>query len=282
MEADGAVKILESVGVAREWLARGFSVLPCQPGTKSLVRGFGPNLQKLDDERGIDFWFGVRSCNLAVVAPKDGLILDFDDLTVYGHFLKICPRAAESYTETTPRGGKHVFLFTSVRAEIAPLVQVEIKRFTLAYPSRIHERMYLPEGEREILTVNPTDELRGLLTVKNTGTASGWSPKPSQGQIDGSGGLVAELKGKWPILSYLAFFAPKLKLTGSGRWMTGICPWHKDTHPSLWVDTERNLWGCHACGAHGDILNWHARMYHYARIGDAVRALAKYNVQVGV
>ena len=39
------------------------------------------------------------------------------------------------------------------------------------------------------------------------------------------------------------------------------CPFHDDKNkPSLWVDAERNLFGCRACDARGDVINFVAML----------------------
>ena len=91
---------------------------------------------------------------------------------------------------------------------------------------------------------------------------------------------IRELKAGWPILVYLAYFEPDLLLTGGGRWLSGLCPWHEDHNPSLWVDVERDTWGCHTCHVGGDILDWHKRRMDSNNIGQAVRDLASYAVEV--
>ena len=49
-----------------------------------------------------------------------------------------------------------------------------------------------------------------------------------------------------------------IKLIGSGEWRDSICPFHKDTKPSLRVNVEKGAYRCMACGARGgDVLAFH-------------------------
>lgn len=49
------------------------------------------------------------------------------------------------------------------------------------------------------------------------------------------------------------------RANGAG-WAQGLCPFHDDHHPSLSVCvTGRGAWQCHACGAHGDLVDFHER-----------------------
>lgn len=34
------------------------------------------------------------------------------------------------------------------------------------------------------------------------------------------------------------------------------CPFHKDKHPSMSINTEKNLWTCYSCGRGGTIYNF--------------------------
>ena len=49
-----------------------------------------------------------------------------------------------------------------------------------------------------------------------------------------------------------------INLNGSGAWRDAICPFHKDTKPSLRINVEKGAYRCLACGAHGgDVLAFH-------------------------
>ena len=95
-------------------------------------------------------------------------------------------------------------------------------------------------------------------------------------------GIIQLAKETWPILPYLAYMGVDLKLTGRGRWRSGLCPWHDDSRPSLWLDTVRNLWGCHACGQHGDVLNFHALRLGGVTPGEAAKDLLRYDISFQV
>ncbi len=48
-----------------------------------------------------------------------------------------------------------------------------------------------------------------------------------------------------------------IKLTRSGKELIGLCPFHKDTSPSLNIDPVANVWHCKgACGEGGDVILW--------------------------
>jgi DNA primase catalytic core len=48
-----------------------------------------------------------------------------------------------------------------------------------------------------------------------------------------------------------------IKLRRSGKELIGLCPFHKDTRPSLNIDPVENVWHCKgACGEGGDVIEW--------------------------
>jgi len=48
-----------------------------------------------------------------------------------------------------------------------------------------------------------------------------------------------------------------IKLKRSGKELIGLCPFHKDTNPSLHIDPAKNQWHCKgACSQGGDVFQW--------------------------
>jgi DNA primase catalytic core len=48
-----------------------------------------------------------------------------------------------------------------------------------------------------------------------------------------------------------------IRLRRSGKELIGLCPFHKDTSPSLNIDPKKNEWHCKgACGEGGDVIKW--------------------------
>ena len=53
-----------------------------------------------------------------------------------------------------------------------------------------------------------------------------------------------------------------LNLIGKGEWRSAICPFHKDTEPSLRVRVENGAFRCLACGEKGgDIVAFHQKRF---------------------
>jgi len=47
-----------------------------------------------------------------------------------------------------------------------------------------------------------------------------------------------------------------VKLKRQGKNLMGLCPFHKDTNPSLSIDTAKNQWHCLGCGKGGTAIDW--------------------------
>ena len=54
------------------------------------------------------------------------------------------------------------------------------------------------------------------------------------------------------IVAVLAHY--NVVLDGAGKQRKGLCPFHEDEKPSLSVNTEKNVFNCHACGSSGNII----------------------------
>jgi hypothetical protein len=62
-------------------------------------------------------------------------------------------------------------------------------------------------------------------------------------------------------------------LLGRGTWRDALCPFHRDTRPSLRVNTQTGAYRCMACGASGgDVLAFQRQRYEQGFV-DACRAL---------
>ena len=268
------------------WRRRGYSLIPCQPSTKQIVKGFGLYQKRVENDQDIKYWFQDRNCNLAVACPENSIILDFDRIELYNEFWVQSPELAESYTEYTPRGGRHVFLESTshINTSLIFIPGIEIKKFCLVYPSRVNGQSYGISNPGCILRGDVLKSISRFLVNpgENTGPrqvqASLRPPGVIQGVNNHKRGILTRVKENWSILDYLQFFEPNLILRGKGRFLSGLCPWHNDRHPSLWIDTELNQWGCHACKKFGDIINWHSLRLNTLDMGRAARDLARYEI----
>ena len=69
------------------------------------------------------------------------------------------------------------------------------------------------------------------------------------------GGLVERLKAEVSLASLAEAAGVTLRKTGAD--LTGCCPFHEDSTPSLVISPARNLWHClGACQAGGSVVDW--------------------------
>src|SRR5438067_9343793 len=59
---------------------------------------------------------------------------------------------------------------------------------------------------------------------------------------------LERLKQRIPLLEYLQRHNWKPCRTGSRREFVGLCPLHRETRPSFYVNAAKNLFYCHGCG----------------------------------
>jgi len=227
---------------ALHWLASGYHLVPIQPGSKWIVKGFGAYLQHVTTEDQARFWFGERHANVGLVIAGGLVVLDFDDLAMYARWTAIAGELADTYTERT-RHGMHVLMCGQV--ESWPGIAVELKRsgVVLLAPSAIGGFVYQVHQDHAIKVMESAPPSLSLLSNEH-------SLSLSTGEDDGD--LVSAIKLAFPILA-MASGLTKLQTT-NGRWYHGRCPFHDDHSPSFWVDIERGMWGCYVCGT-GDVIN---------------------------
>ncbi len=249
---------------ALEWLGKGFPLLPIQPDTKKQVNGFGLHQSRITNIQQAAQWWKDQptNYNLAVVTPQDKFIIDFDDWGIYLYWLKQVPEVvAHTYTEITPNNGAHVFLSGTVPPNFKPIKHVEIKRVVLVAPSRVNGIEYEVYFDDGIQTAQ--DEISLSPLSKSPLSEPAQRPGPvTTNRVPNSGSLLDAIKAKYSILELMRTHFPKIKILGRGRFVTSCCPFHEEKEPSFWIDTERNLFGCHACNVRGDVINFYAFVHH--------------------
>lgn len=69
------------------------------------------------------------------------------------------------------------------------------------------------------------------------------------------------------------YASENITLLGRGSWRDALCPFHKDTNPSMRVFFETGAFRCMTCGAHGgNVLDFHM-LRHKVRFIDAAKRL---------
>jgi len=245
---------------ANFWIENGFTLLPCQPQTKMLVSGFGQYKAKIKDHKNINVWWGKSGgANLAVIAPDDFYILDFDSIAVYALWVDKCPTPAASYTEHTPRGGRHVFLRGTPPQGIKLVSGVELKKVVLVAPSSLGPNYdYKVQIENDFILADPVDT---LFSLSQPGHATPYALRASQARkpLVNPMSHIEQIKSHFTISHVLKTYRPQIAIGGRGDFQSCACPFHKDNKPSFWFSDSKGLWGCHACNVRGDVINLYAR-----------------------
>lgn len=243
------------------WLDRGIPLVPIQPKSKHLVRGFGPNLRHVVTPAEAFYWFNEHTANLGLVCGGSAglVVLDFDLLTEYESWCYHNRELSKTYTERSARGS-HVFLIVG-DVPSGKVGKIEIKgagSVIMAAPS-VHPSgvKYSPlDGSATLLRAGADFPLLSALGKKEPPRGVlAHAAAAIAGRGDGRGDVITRIKAAWPILP-LAESMTKLT-SADGRWFHGLCPLpgHKDHKPSFWVDAERGTFGCYACKVHGDAIN---------------------------
>jgi len=82
---------------------------------------------------------------------------------------------------------------------------------------------------------------------------------------------IEEIKSKIDIVDFIGEY---VKLRPVGKNYQGLCPFHKDTHPSFYVSPERQVWKCFGCERGGDIFSF-LQEIEGIEFPEALRILAK-------
>jgi len=242
------------------WLARGVHVVPLQPNSKRIVSGYGPRSRHIDNEPEAHVWLATRRCNVAIVCD-DVTCLDCDSEAEYTALLDAWPEVANTRTERTKRGF-HVYVSGFVNPGDVPCEVLGPGRVATVAPSVVDGVPYRVVNEAAILRVNSRRSSLLSETVHSTrATCSNGNA------ID----TVQRIKQTYRLEDVVQ--RDGVVLRGVGRWRRGRCPFHDDTQPSLWIDTERQIFGCFGCSMHGDVINWIARRDNLP-LGDVIRMLA--------
>ena len=89
--------------------------------------------------------------------------------------------------------------------------------------------------------------------------------------------LIDTIKERLDIVEIISEYVD-LKKSGSNYW--GICPFHKDTKPSLSVNSLKGIYKCFACGEGGDAIRFIMRIKNQT-FRDTIFELAlKYKIEM--
>lgn len=67
---------------------------------------------------------------------------------------------------------------------------------------------------------------------------------------------LEQLKQRLPLLVYLQRHNWSGRRVGTRQELVGLCPLHRETHPSFYVNAHKNLFYCYGCGRGGDLIRF--------------------------
>lgn len=67
---------------------------------------------------------------------------------------------------------------------------------------------------------------------------------------------LEQLKQRLPLLAYLQRHNWTARPAGTPQEFVGLCPLHRESHPSFYVNACKNLFYCHGCGRGGDLIRF--------------------------
>lgn len=83
---------------------------------------------------------------------------------------------------------------------------------------------------------------------------------------------AATVKARVDLVDFVSRFT---RMRRSGRQWSGLCPLHKERHPSFFVHPERQIFFCHGCQRGGDVFSL-VRYQHGCGFAEAVRIVAAF------
>lgn len=263
---------------ALDWLGRGFFLLPVYSRTKYIVEGFTIEKAIRDQAAAARFFMdSIDHYNLAVVCPPGTFILDFENWGFYLRWIKWVKRfddaISTTYTELTPGGGAHVFLSGDLPSCYVCRPGVEIKRHCLVAPSLVRDSRYEVFSEGPIYQGSMDAALFYVLRPCPDSASQLVTQIRSDPRVQD--GWISKIRLHLSIVDLFKKYYPHAKLKQRGRYYNASCPFHADKNPSFFIDTQLNIFGCHACKARGDVINFYALTKQIDN-ANAVRELMTY------
>jgi DNA primase len=83
---------------------------------------------------------------------------------------------------------------------------------------------------------------------------------------------LEQLKQRISLLEYLQRHNWSGRRTGTRQELVGLCPLHRDTHPSFYVNVRKNLFYCHGCARGGDLIRF-VELFHDLSFSQSVAHL---------
>ncbi len=245
------------------WLSLGVDVLPLKPRSKHLQPGFGPRKTRISDPAFARKWFLNTNANLGVLLgrPAGLLVADWDDAQTYHLWRSSVGATVDTLTERTARG-YHAFFF-ALDLPSAANAGCEFKSSGVCmvspslHPSGIVYRV-IHHTPIAPIDAHIAHRLFPFLSESRPQKSSKLETPPS---TPTAGSVIVRIKAARSTLAEMCAAGISLQPVGANT-LVGLCPFHDDHSPSLWLNPKSNLWGCNrpdcsAAGTH-DVINFRA------------------------
>lgn len=289
--------LMSILNTAIQFIRDGYSVIPVRYMDKKPIIDWKAYQKQLPSEKDVITWFSQKA-NLGIVTGFNNLIvLDFDETDAYLKWLTWSSKMTgitewishNAYRVETARG-MHVYIRMEEVIKTRKVEKIDVKG---AYGYVLGEGSVHPSGilyramrEQRIIPMvtNLSDVLPAELLLQHTELSKCIQVQQIGAQSDAASNDpwevvnkpvkasgIDEIKKMYRIES---FFTEQTK-TGD-EYILVPCPFHDDRHPSLWIDTKRQICNCFSCNFTKpmDVLNFYARLYGLSN-KESIRSLAR-------
>ena len=243
--------------------------MPLKPRSKELQFGYGARKAHITEVASASRWFLNTDANLGVVlgAPTGLAVADWDDAHDYEAWCVRAGGLVETLVERTARGYHWFFVSAGLTSAMGDGCEVKTSGICMVSPS-VHPNGMIYHLVHDAPIVMLSDErARTLFPFLSAGPRT-TPPVPARRRPEkgspawpADAGVVARIKAARSIVAEMQAAGIELRAAGPAAWV-GLCPFHADHSPSLWVAPESGLWGCNrpgcpAAGIH-DVINFRA------------------------
>lgn len=255
------------------WLNQGVEVVPLKPQSKELQPGYGPRKARIADVAFARKWFLNTNANLGVVLSGDaGLAVgDWDNVQDYEAWRDTTGALVDTLAERTARGYHLFFVGEGLTSAVGNGCEFKANGVCMVSPSVhpsgvvyriVNDAPIAPVGGERAGMIFPfLSEEDDRKDRDDLNPCMDSAFRKQRRDVPAGGGVIARIKAARSTVEEMNAVGIKLRSGGKNA-LVGLCPFHDDHSPSLWVNPESGLWGCNkpscpAAGVH-DVINFRA------------------------
>lgn len=269
---------------AKRWVDAGFPILPVRFLDKRAMVDWKEYQTRLPSDTELAQWFYSSIMNLGLIVDNGLVVIDFDVMAVFEHWLKEFEAQYPTGTYMVKtRRGVHVYVHTEVPAKNYHNAMLDIKaeRGYVLIPPSVHPSgfEYRVWQDKPILRVNQLTDVLGeeympevecvesVVRSQYAQSNDPWEDAFAASETRS----VQEIRARVSILDLIEAESSD----PSGRWFVASCPFHEDANPSFWIDLQRGMCGCRKCNVKEmDVLNLFSRLNGVSN-SEAIRELSR-------